>query len=470
MKKPDTFRPRDLSDLRLSRRSFLKKLTAVGAGFALPGWVRANGFDPSSLVGTGFGVLTGPECYALHLVNRLRENMRQELNRLGISAADVNPKNGLDTVVPRLAPNEMLTIAARLHSQDMVKNAYLSHTSLDGRTPEERVAATGYPLTICDENINGGGTRCPLDSRQVDQFHKSLIKSSGHLNSMVAQWQETGFGLHSEMSLFKGCYYGAITEVFGDTWSWNSYLTGLVMRGNGTDDLYVPGRGIGGVKLDIYGNDNYTTFTDSSGSYSVSVAPGTYNVVAMLPDGATENKTVAVGEQNKYGIKNGHLDFYLGGDDQADAFDTTMNFDYEKLGDEPGEHAKTLPADEIRSLMVNVTNSAGEAPKPGHEWLFAVIGKKKGLDSPVWVMQDNPDTGGYMWNRLAVHNGVLKPVSLSRPATTEVMHIGDFAPRDLAMESGDTLLYGYGYVPDKPSLAGVLADVKIENKVVVKVE
>ncbi len=48
-----------------------------------------------------------------------------------------------------------LTTAARLHSEDMARRNYFSHTSLDGRTPWDRIRAQGYAYGSA-ENIAAG--------------------------------------------------------------------------------------------------------------------------------------------------------------------------------------------------------------------------------------------------------------------------------------------------------------------------
>lgn len=55
-----------------------------------------------------------------------------------------------------LSYSEELTVAARLHSQDMAAQNYFSHTSLDGRLFSERIAAAGYEYQSCGENIAAG--------------------------------------------------------------------------------------------------------------------------------------------------------------------------------------------------------------------------------------------------------------------------------------------------------------------------
>ncbi len=49
--------------------------------------------------------------------------------------------------------NNNLGNAAYLHSVDMMTNNYCSHTSLDGRTYEDRIIESGYNPWICDEAI-----------------------------------------------------------------------------------------------------------------------------------------------------------------------------------------------------------------------------------------------------------------------------------------------------------------------------
>lgn len=48
-----------------------------------------------------------------------------------------------------------LATAARLHSEDMARQNYFSHTSLDGRTPWDRIRAQGYAYGSA-ENIAAG--------------------------------------------------------------------------------------------------------------------------------------------------------------------------------------------------------------------------------------------------------------------------------------------------------------------------
>ena len=55
-----------------------------------------------------------------------------------------------------LSWDDRLFSAARDHSEDMVANGYFSHTSLDGRTPGQRILDAGYYWNTYGENIAYG--------------------------------------------------------------------------------------------------------------------------------------------------------------------------------------------------------------------------------------------------------------------------------------------------------------------------
>jgi uncharacterized protein YkwD len=96
------------------------------------------------------------------------------------------------TVMPSVGPLTMesrLRVAARCHSQDMAINAYFDHTSLDGRSPWDRIAAAGYaPARSQGENIAAGYT-------SPEAVVSGWMTSPGHCtNIMRAQYLELGVG------------------------------------------------------------------------------------------------------------------------------------------------------------------------------------------------------------------------------------------------------------------------------------
>ena len=87
-----------------------------------------------------------------------------------------------------LSYNEELTLAARLHSQDMGDQNYFDHTSLDGREFYERIADAGYDYQISGENIAAG---YPTPEAVVDGW----MNSDGHrANILDPDYCDIGVG------------------------------------------------------------------------------------------------------------------------------------------------------------------------------------------------------------------------------------------------------------------------------------
>lgn len=87
-----------------------------------------------------------------------------------------------------LSYNEELTLAARLHSQDMGDQNYFDHTSLDGRRFYERIADAGYDYRISGENIAAG---YPTPEAVVDAW----MNSDGHrANILHPDYCDIGVG------------------------------------------------------------------------------------------------------------------------------------------------------------------------------------------------------------------------------------------------------------------------------------
>ena len=70
-----------------------------------------------------------------------------------------------------------LTTAAQLHSQDMAKRNYFSHTSLDGRSPWDRIRAQGYAY--------GSGENIAAGYATPEAVMKGWMNSSGHRKNIL---------------------------------------------------------------------------------------------------------------------------------------------------------------------------------------------------------------------------------------------------------------------------------------------
>lgn len=57
---------------------------------------------------------------------------------------------------PPLRLEARLTLAARMHAEDMARHAFLAHQGRDGSTPARRVTRTGYAWRAVGENVAAG--------------------------------------------------------------------------------------------------------------------------------------------------------------------------------------------------------------------------------------------------------------------------------------------------------------------------
>ena len=96
-----------------------------------------------------------------------------------------------------------LATAARLHSEDMARQSYFSHTSLDGRTPWDRMRTQGY--------TNGSGENIAAGYGTPAAVMTGWMNSSGHrANILNCSSAAIGVGIG------KGGSYGTYwTQDFG---------------------------------------------------------------------------------------------------------------------------------------------------------------------------------------------------------------------------------------------------------------
>lgn len=93
-----------------------------------------------------------------------------------------------------IAINSCLSTASHLHSEDMAEQVYFSHTSLDGRTFDQRIIAAGYTDYVSlGENI--AYTYGAPDAAKVYEMWKN---SSGHYANMMGNFNEAGLGVYSK--------------------------------------------------------------------------------------------------------------------------------------------------------------------------------------------------------------------------------------------------------------------------------
>lgn len=108
------------------------------------------------------------------------------------------------TVYPAAGPlawNGKLFDAAAGHSADMAAQNYFSHTSLDGRTFDQRITAAGYSWSSIAENIAAGQT-------SAASVMLAWMASAGHCsNIMNSSYTEVGVACVSNNSSTYNTYW-----------------------------------------------------------------------------------------------------------------------------------------------------------------------------------------------------------------------------------------------------------------------
>lgn len=140
---------------------------------------------PPAKAGAGTVRLTCQEKAIVVLVNKQR-------TRRGLKPLRVRPS---------------LSRAARLHSRDMARLQYFSHTSRNGRSPGQRMRAAGYTVSGCrrwsvGENIAWASAGC-ADARAIV---RGWMKSPAHRRIILTRsFRDVGMGTAR----------GAVTSVDG---------------------------------------------------------------------------------------------------------------------------------------------------------------------------------------------------------------------------------------------------------------
>lgn len=113
-----------------------------------------------------------------------------ELDPNGFGARVIELVNNIriENGCPPLAPNQLLTIAAHKHSQNMATADFFDHVNPAGIKFDQRVLAEGYVFAAVAENLAGGQ---PTPEEAVNDW----MNSEGHrANILKCHLTETGVG------------------------------------------------------------------------------------------------------------------------------------------------------------------------------------------------------------------------------------------------------------------------------------
>jgi uncharacterized protein YkwD len=103
-----------------------------------------------------------------------------------------------------LSAQSQLASAARIHSEDMTCNDFVSHTGSDGSLPWDRVADQGYGYSAVGENIYAGGGN-------AESIVNAWMGSTGHRENILnSTYTEIGLGYRFWSDSTYGAYVTAV--------------------------------------------------------------------------------------------------------------------------------------------------------------------------------------------------------------------------------------------------------------------
>ena len=142
------------------------------------------GTDTAGMDTAGMGIGGEPAQefagYAIEMLNHVN-NFRSIGGRCG---------NQSFPSAPPLTLHPLLNESSIAHAEDMANNGYFDHNSQDGRTPWDRIAATGYTGSGFGENIAAGR------SNALDTFIQ-WQNSPGHCTNMLrSNYSDLGVGYY----------------------------------------------------------------------------------------------------------------------------------------------------------------------------------------------------------------------------------------------------------------------------------
>ncbi|MFQ6087765.1 MAG: CAP domain-containing protein [Candidatus Methanofastidiosia archaeon] len=149
-------------------------------------------------------------CLVILLITSIQKTQSQDpVQELLLLLNDERMSRG----IPPLTLNETLSQVALEHSKDMMDNDYFAHTSLDGRTPAQRVFDSGYYDNYSGAQAIGENLTMHSGEVNVAQAHTALMESSGHRENILnPNFNEVGMGIVT--GEFKGSIVTIYTQVF----------------------------------------------------------------------------------------------------------------------------------------------------------------------------------------------------------------------------------------------------------------
>jgi uncharacterized protein YkwD len=204
-----------------------------------------------------------------------------------------------------LAWNDTLAATSQKQSQDQANMGVQTHTGANGSDLTTRLSNAGL------SNLGSSGENAFAYTSSVDEAIKAFlidwgVASKGHrLNILqptansATSYNETGIGIVNTAN--NGLGPMVVTEDFAHQNGAQAYLLGVAYNDPTHSHMYAPGQGQGGVTIsaqNLATGNTSTTQTWDAGGYQMQLAPGTYQVTALVGNQVVRSQQVTIGGDN----------------------------------------------------------------------------------------------------------------------------------------------------------------------------
>ncbi len=253
--------------------------------------------SPQVLADYAYGEPSAYEQFLLEKINFTRTYPQKIAEQLQVKLLD-NSRNG----VQPLSFNAQLLADAESHSEEMLKQNYLSYINLRGENFTDRLKRIGYPYADATEAISKADSTLSLDKVQtIQNFNNDLFSSvETRENALLnPRFREVGLGLAFGNSEQQGNRFASalFCADFGVRSKNNPIILGVVYADNNHNQLYDIDEGRTDININV--GFETSTRTAKAGGYGVEVeANKQYTLTFSHPDYGSVVKSVQVGDAN----------------------------------------------------------------------------------------------------------------------------------------------------------------------------
>jgi uncharacterized protein YkwD len=249
---------------------------------------------------------TNPSAAAQRIAANITPDIQATVQHYGIDLNATEQAIGAATPQPPVAWSDSLAQAAQGHSQDMAANQFQSHTGSDGSSSGQRMQQSGYA------NASTTGENAYAYATSVDEAMEAFlidwgVAGNGHRNNLLQPgvagdnaYRDVGIGVAQPSS---GSSVGplVITQDFGAQPNEQAQLVGVAFKDTNGDRFYSSNGGVANVQIDavnLQTGQVSSTQTGSYGGYQMTLAPGSYRIIASLNDQVIKTVDVNLGDVN----------------------------------------------------------------------------------------------------------------------------------------------------------------------------